>query len=862
MKKRKRQRNVKILTALLCMAVTAAMIISTVFKSVLDIGTDRQFVWNEEIVDLEKTTAAKRLHAPVKQNLVSVSGESLKKSGQAGFSIVQCDDGYMMYYPAGRAPGRSKICCAHSKNGIAWEKPGIGASASKFRGGYENSADVLFDEDSGVEGFFALRDTRQNIPASEKYKAVAIKSDGSVVSYVSPDGLDWKEKGSLGKNIKAGMSCSLFWNEKRQKYFCYFAQASKKSKIMLTTSKDFERWSAAMEISYPGRVNMLTANIFPYYRGNSMLIGLPLRGTEVEQKYMRANFGGRNTESNLLTDTIFISSRDGYKFSVTEEAWLTPGPQNGENWTFGDCLAGNGIIETPSIHSDKGQDRELSIYVSENGENLARYTLRMDGFVSYNAPYNTKKLVTKPLKFEGSRMTVNFSTSAGGYVYVRILNEKGKPFENITYTREDGREYNLPKYTSYKLAGDRTDREVAFNGDIRELAGKKVVLEFYMSDADIYSFKFDNEEYLDNSRWKPDEIEIREYGDFAYSREEVIDIGTDRYLFRDDYVIDPEKTDAVPVLHSPVRKGEIFKTDLPWEGDNCDFYVIVDDVDSRGQTYHRMYYLGWDSSDFTNIRVCYAYSYDGINYVKPTLGLHSYTDKNTGQVYDDTNIVLYTEEEIFDNFFVMKDTRPGVPEGERYKAICQGRYDQLGYPSYGLWAWVSPDGLHWTKTHRVLPQAEEWFGSFDSVNSLVWDDSSQQFFTYFRVREKQLVEGARWDDFRKIYGARGGEFEPFDTETLFELDYGENSPLFEMYTNNISKYYRASQIFIGFPTRFNRKSVWEKNYDYLSGTQKRLENYNSGQPTRALSFTDAMFMTSQDGYVWNRQNEAFITPDP
>lgn len=103
---------------------------------------------------------------------------------------------------------------------------------------------------------------------------------------------------------------------------------------------------------------------------------------------------------------------------------------------------------------------------------------------------------------------------------------------------------------------------------------------------------------------------------------------------------------------------------------------------------------------------------------------------------------------------------------------------------------------------------------------------------------------------------------PFNTDTIFALNYGENAPLFEMYTNNISKYYRAQQMFIGFPTRFSRNFVWQKNYEYLTDPATRLEKFNAGQLTRTLSMTDTMFMTSRDGYTWNRQNEAFITPGP
>ena len=516
----------------------------------------------------------------------------------------------------------------------------------------------------------------------------------------------------------------------------------------------------------------------------------------------------------------------------------------------------------------------MSFYAAENlfnGEtpSLCRYTARTDGFISYHAPYDTRKVVTKPLLFDGSRMTVNFSTSNSGSLFVRILDEEGNPFEALSYTDENGEKYQVAAYTSYRLFGDRVDREVAFNGDLQLLAGQMVVLEFTMSDAELYSFRFDDEPYENTAEWQPMEIPVIEYGasdgengENAETAETIPDIGTERQLFWDDYIVDGKLTDAAAVSHAPIRREKLFTTDLPWEGDNCDFYVIVEDADEQGVPFWRMYYLGWDSADPADIRVCYAQSYDGKSWDKPSLGLHSYTDPATGTVYDETNIMLYTEDAPFDNFFVMKDPRENVPEDRRYIAIAEGKLDQLGNSSFGLWAWTSPDGIHWTKTHRALPQKDEWFAAFDTVNTMVWDEKEQKFFTYFRVRESTEVDGVDHVDFRKIYGAVSEEFEPIDEESVFPLDYGEGSPLFEMYTNNIAKYYRARQIFLGFPTRFTRRSVWEKNYEYLTDPQKRRENYDAGQLTRTLSMTEALFMTSRDGYRWNRQNEAWLTPGP
>ncbi len=109
---------------------------------------------------------------------------------------------------------------------------------------------------------------------------------------------------------------------------------------------------------------------------------------------------------------------------------------------------------------------------------MYRYTIRLDGFASYRADYEQKVVCTKPLMFEGEKLTINFKTSARGYIFVRVLDYYGKPFEG---------------FQSYEIFGDAYDRPVLFDSGatLSKLKGKPIRLEFVMSDADIYSMKFE-----------------------------------------------------------------------------------------------------------------------------------------------------------------------------------------------------------------------------------------------------------------------------------------------------------------------------------------------------------------------------------
>ncbi len=98
--------------------------------------------------------------------------------------------------------------------------------------------------------------------------------------------------------------------------------------------------------------------------------------------------------------------------------------------------------------------------------------MRVDGFVSYNAPYDVRRVVTKPFVFDGEHLSLNFATSAAGSIRITLKGEAAT-------------------LHSYELFGDSLSRRVVFeDGEAAILAGQPVTMEIRMSDADVYSFKF------------------------------------------------------------------------------------------------------------------------------------------------------------------------------------------------------------------------------------------------------------------------------------------------------------------------------------------------------------------------------------
>ena len=110
-----------------------------------------------------------------------------------------------------------------------------------------------------------------------------------------------------------------------------------------------------------------------------------------------------------------------------------------------------------------------------------RYTIRLDGFTSLNAPLSGGAFTSRPLIFSGKQLSVNYATSAAGSLRVEIQDADGKPLPG--FSLEDCLEHY----------GDSVEQIVSWKGgsDVSSLAGKPVRLRFVLADGDVYSFRFE-----------------------------------------------------------------------------------------------------------------------------------------------------------------------------------------------------------------------------------------------------------------------------------------------------------------------------------------------------------------------------------
>ncbi|NOY36573.1 MAG: hypothetical protein GXO83_03270 [Chlorobi bacterium] len=176
------------------------------------------------------------------------------------------------------------------------------------------------------------------------------------------------------------------------------------------------------------------------------------------------------------SDAVFFTSRGGNLYNRTfMEGFIRPGIGL-QNWVS--------RSNYPALNAVQTSPTEISIYLNEDyaqpTAHLHRYSLRVDGFASIRAPFDGGELITKPFFFPGDTLTINFSTSAAGYIKVEIQDMNGIPVEG--FALDDARE----------IIGNEIEKTVTWKNDPDpgKLAGKVIRLHFVMKDADIYSLRF------------------------------------------------------------------------------------------------------------------------------------------------------------------------------------------------------------------------------------------------------------------------------------------------------------------------------------------------------------------------------------
>lgn len=457
---------------------------------VIELGDRRELFVDDYLIERLRGVEL-RLQKPVPRN-VAINHDVPWEGNTCGYYTVFQDGNLFRAYYRGAHYDPSKtyepvVCYAESRDGIKWDRPELGLV--NYKGSTRNN--IIWDG-VGSLNFTPFRDRNPNCREGEEYKALGSPSarnheEQALFAFKSPDGVHWSllsEKPVMDHTVGANVFDSqnlAFYDPLRGCYVGYYRDSIypgsvRFRQIMTCTSTDFRRWTKPQLLDFGDAPleHLYTNAVTPYYRAPHIYMGFPKRLSP--DRYMSGNRGGG------VSDGVYMTSRDGQHFKRWGEALVRPGLQP-ECWETRNNMTAWGILETASDLPTA--PKELSIFTSEGyygsqAARLRRFTMRVDGFVSANAPLKGGELITRPFTFEGGALSLNVGTSAVGSVRVEIQDGDGKALKGYTLRDCD------------EIYGDSLDRMVTWKGqaDLRGLAGKPVRLHFALSDADLYSLQF------------------------------------------------------------------------------------------------------------------------------------------------------------------------------------------------------------------------------------------------------------------------------------------------------------------------------------------------------------------------------------
>jgi hypothetical protein len=470
---------------------------------IIDIASRREPFVDDYLIGRMRGVAL-QLNRPVPQNVV-LNFDRSWEGNCCCYTTVFKDGGlYRMYYrgasyyPGSKKSTRQVVCYAESRDGINWQRPNLGLYA---HAGSKRNNIVLTG--LGSHNFSPFKDLNPDCKPEERYKALAGGAafgtkENALFAFKSKDGFRWRLMRARPVITDGAFDSQnlAFWDAARGYYIDFHRDfrpvhgtyahyitfrgrhGGKKfmavRDIKTCTSRDFLHWTRPQWVDF-GKApfeQLYTNAITPMPGCEHVLVGFPKRFVSF-RKRIPEDHGG-------VSDAVFMSSRDGVQWRRWTEAFIRPGLlrdawYNRNNMTsWGLALTGPG----------RGDEPELSLYVSEGYYTprcrLRRYALRQDGFVSVHAGARAGEFTSRPVRFKGNKLFINFSTSAAGRVQVEILGLNGKPMPG--YSLRDCPE----------LYGDALNEPVAWKGgsDLACLAGRPVKLRFVMRDADLYAIQF------------------------------------------------------------------------------------------------------------------------------------------------------------------------------------------------------------------------------------------------------------------------------------------------------------------------------------------------------------------------------------
>ncbi|WP_232107347.1 hypothetical protein [Gimesia alba] len=455
----------------------------------VDIGTRRELFVDDLLIGQLNGTELK-MHSPQ-----LLRNRPLRPSGHYA-TVLQDGDLLRFYYRGDKVPGvhwrngwgkyhenEVTLYAESNDQGLHWNKPNLGLfDIPEMPQGNVVMA-LSNDTFLTTHNFTPFIDTNPQTAKAQRYKALGggrypeanwggWKSPderaqlrdqygpGGLKAFASADGIKWElmqREPVLNEDLGSFDSQNgAFWSEAEQQYVVYFRWFDQgRRAIRRSTSKNFLDWTKPVDMqANEPKEHLYTSGTQPYFRAPHIYIALPTR------------FQARK---GAITDIAFMATRPGSDryHRHFKEAFIRPGLGERGWGNRANYITYNVVQTSPT---------EMSMFMYGGGQ----YVLRLDGFISIHASYETGEFTTKPLQFAGNQLELNYSTSGAGRMRVELQDESGTPLPGFSLEDCD------------EIYGDHIARIVTWKeqSDLSKLIGKTVRLRFVMNESDLYSIRF------------------------------------------------------------------------------------------------------------------------------------------------------------------------------------------------------------------------------------------------------------------------------------------------------------------------------------------------------------------------------------
>lgn len=416
-------------------------------------------------------------------------------------TVLQDDDGLVKMWYEVEEYNRdiSYLCYATSRDGIHWQKPILGLHED-LNGSRENNIVMVgtpHAKKNRLVGGTVFKDSRAG--RDRRYKFVWL-----VQGAHSPDGIHWtRYPQSLFSGIAGDTAPVAFWDDRLDRYVAYsrtniwlqcdpeesknYTQAVRvegdqilRRHVVRAESDDFENWGIFEIVLAPGEEGEERG--YDFYNSGA------LKYPWAEDAYF-LHTSRYYYEPNSL-DVQLGLSRDGIH-------WHCPSPEPFLPRGGDDAFDARGIYvltgivrmgDTLSIYyagENVGHGNEYASAIKAGGQGyvISRAQIRLDGYTSMDAGPDGGTLITPPLVFSGSGLTLNVKTGPEGSVKVELCDPLALDAQGLSENIYG---------ESEPITGDSVAAVVEWKDSMRlgKLAGKPVLLKFSMRDAKLYAFQF------------------------------------------------------------------------------------------------------------------------------------------------------------------------------------------------------------------------------------------------------------------------------------------------------------------------------------------------------------------------------------